>query len=78
LPPLVGRKKHAVTHRINPEYSFGQKLGSYSVGVGPGPGEYAIRYGLKAKGFDAGLSYTMREKLGGGRLNLPNHIVNLV
>jgi len=52
LPPLLGKKKHAVTHRINPEFTFGLQLPSSFLlsNIGPGAGAYMLESGVKAKG----------------------------
>lgn len=62
-PPLIGRKGHAVSHRINPEYSFGLQLPSSIIreGISPGP-IYLIQQGLKSNGYFAGYKYTLRQK----------------
>lgn len=64
LPPLIGRKTHSLTHRINPEYSMGLKLGSSFIknSIGPGPAEYGIEKGVKSNGKFLGYEYTMRIK----------------
>jgi len=61
LPPLVGRPKHALTHRINPEYTLAKRLFNNLYLLGPGPA-YGIPYGLKANGKFIGFEYTMRAK----------------
>jgi hypothetical protein len=44
LPTLIGRKNHALTHRINPEYSFGLKNDLNRNPVGPGWGKNKIDF----------------------------------
>jgi hypothetical protein len=63
IPVLIGRRGHALTHRINPEYSIAIKLRSSFIpfDIGPGPA-YLIPYGLKANGKFIGFQYTMRQK----------------
>lgn len=61
LPPLIGRPRHALTHMINPQYSFRVKLGSiFGDGFGPGPAAYMIPKGLKANGPFLGYFQTLR------------------
>jgi len=61
LPPLVGRKGHGLTHRINPEYTFGTKITDLRRDLGPGPA-YLIPQHLKTNGYFAGFKYTCRPK----------------
>ncbi|CAL8073685.1 unnamed protein product [Orchesella dallaii] len=65
LPPLVGKPKHGLTHRINPEYSIGLKLNSAFMrrNIGPGAAAYLIPQHLKANGYFAGFKYTCRQKM---------------
>lgn len=68
LPPLIGRHPilapffHAPTHRINPEYTIGERLVYNIPSVGPGPGYYLVEKGLKANGKFLGYPVTIREK----------------
>lgn len=62
LPPLVGRRGHAVTHLINPEYTIRPKFPYILKNVGPGAGGYLIPYGLKARGWDKSPAFSMRTK----------------
>jgi hypothetical protein len=64
LPPLIGRRLHALTHRINPEYSFGLKCDTafFVKNVGPGAGAILIPKGLKSNGKFLGYAYTIRLK----------------
>jgi len=70
IPVLIGRRNHAPTHRINPEYSFGLKLRSAFIpySVGPGPA-YLIPYGLKANGYFIGYHYSFRRRFPFGTNN---------
>jgi len=64
LPGLIGKEKHAPTHRINPAYSMGLKLGSSFIpnNIGPGAGNYLVPTGVKANGKFIGYEYTIRQK----------------
>lgn len=64
LPPLIGRKEHSVSHRINPEYSFGLKLPNpiFDSSWTPGAAAYLIPQHLKSNGYFAGFKYTCRQK----------------
>ncbi|CAG7819099.1 unnamed protein product [Allacma fusca] len=62
LPPLVGRRGHAVTHLINPEYTIRPKFPYILKNIGPGPAGYLIPYGLKARGWDKSPAFSLRTK----------------
>lgn len=62
LPPLVGKKDHAVTHWISPAWFIGEKLPSILYNLGPGPA-YFIPTGLKTNGKFTGFEITIGEKL---------------
>jgi len=62
LPPLVGKRGHGLTHRINPEYTFGLLSSISRKDVGPGAAAYLIPQHLKSSGYFAGYKYTCRQK----------------